>query len=309
MASVRRSRTAAAFAGPQRRFWSARDLLTRGGIAPQLRADDGDTGGDTGGEWPPPAWRNEGIPFKGHALVFEKRELIGDPEWGFYEEFARGSTKKTLAEADIRLLQNHDPNFYLARTKAEGDGPGTYEAHREDDTGTYLEARMLPTSYAYDLALGLRSGVVSQMSVAFWPMKWELGRVDQEGKDVDDSKRGSMLLVRHLEIALTDESPVTFPAYPDTDASLRIAGMGMLLDAAGQRGADPAARASLIEAVLTGTVRDDAAPILRAALHALVDLAGAPEPGEPTRTTNPGSRYARSRLMLELDMKRRLIEG
>lgn len=306
MATARRSRNVAAFAGPQRRFVSARDLLTRGGIAPQLRDDD--SGDTAAADWPPPEWAREGIPFKGHALVFNKRELIGDPEWGFYEEFAPGSTKKTIAEADIRMLQNHDPNFFLARTKAEGDGPGTYSEHKEDATGTYLENRMLPTSYAYDLALGLRSGVVSQMSVAFWPMKWELARVKADGGDPEgDEKRGTMLLVRHTEIALTDESPVTFPAYPDTDASLRVAGMGMLLEAAGQRSEDPLTRAALIEAVLTGTVRDDAAPILRAALTALVDLAASPEPGEPTRE-NPGSRYARSRLQLELDLRRRKLD-
>jgi HK97 family phage prohead protease len=298
-------RHAAAFAGPQRRFWTARDLLARGGLPPQLRADD--NSGDTSArEFPDPEWASEGVPTRGHSLVFGKRELIGDPEWGFYEEFAAGSTKKTIGEADIRLLQNHDPNFFLARTKAPGDGMGTYDEHKEDSAGLYHEARMLPTSYAYDLALGLRTGVVSQMSVAFWPMKWELARVDADGKDVADEKRGSMLLVRHLEIALTDESYVTFPAYVDTDASLRVAGMGMLLDAAGQR-SDLASRASLIEAVLTGTVRDDAAPMLRAALTALVDLAGTPEPGEPTRESNPGNRYARQRLMLELDMRKRQL--
>ena len=144
------------------------------------------------------------------------------------------------------------------------------------------------------------------MSVAFWPMKWELARVDADGKDVEDEKRGSMLLVRHLEIALTDESYVTFPAYVDTDASLRVAGMGMLIDAAGQR-TDLQSRAALIEAVLTGTVRDEAAPILRAALSALVDLAATPEPGEPTRENTPGTRYARSRLLLELDLRRRQL--
>jgi len=298
-----RRRTAAAFAGPQRRFWTARDLLARGGLAPQLRADD-DAEGD--GAFPDPAWATAGIPTRGHALVFGKRELIGDPEWGFWEEFAAGSTKKTISEADIRLLQNHDPNFFLARTKAPGE-LGGFSEHKEDKVGTYHEARMIPTSYAYDLAWGLRTGVVSQMSVAFWPMKWSLARVNADGTDADDEKRGTMLLVKHEEIALTDESYVTFPAYVDTDASLRVAGFGMLLEAAGQR-TDLNQRASLIEAVLTGTVRDDAAPVLRAALTALVDLAASPEPAQSTRSETDPSRYARSRLLLEMDMRRRQLD-
>src|SRR5215218_77389 len=261
MATGRRSnRNAAAFAGPQRRFWTARDLLQRGGRPPSLRADD--DADDAKGEFPDPAWANTGIPTRGHSLVFGVRELIGDPEWGFYEEFKPGSTKKTIGEADIRLLQNHDPNFFLARTRAEGDGMGTFDEHKEDSTGLYHEARMLPTTYAYDLALGLRTGVVSQMSVAFWPMKWSLARVNQDGSDPTGDEKGTMLLVTHEEIALSDESYVTYPAYVDTDASLRVAGMGMLLDAAGQR-TDLHSRAALIEAVLTGTVRDEAAPVLR----------------------------------------------
>lgn len=304
MATARRSnRNAAAFAGPQRRFWTARDLLQRGGRPPSLRADD-----DGERAFPDPEWANTGIPTQGHSLVFGVRELIGDLEWGFYEEFQAGSTKKTIGEADIRLLQNHDPNFFLARTRAPGDGMGTFDEHAEDKTGLFHKANMLPTSYAYDLALGLRTGVVSQMSVAFWPMKWSLARVNQDGSDPTGDEKGSMLLVKHEEIALSDESYVTYPAYVDTDASLRVAGMGMLLDAAGTR-SDLHSRAALIEAVLTGTVRDEAAPVLRAALTALVDLASAPEPGEPTRETSPASRYARSRLLLELDLRRRQLDA
>ena len=135
-------RHAAAFAGPQRRFWTARDLLARGGTPPQLRADDDGDGEPA--EFPDPAWATAGIPTRGHSLVFNKRELIGDPEWGFYEEFAAGATKKTIGEADIRLLQNHDPNLFLARTKAPGDGMGTFDEHKEDSTGLFHEARMLP---------------------------------------------------------------------------------------------------------------------------------------------------------------------
>lgn len=304
-----RRKHAAVFAGPQRRFWTVRDLLQRGGQPPQLRADDDDDGNTSVRDFPDPAWATEGIPTRGHSLVFNKRELIGDPDWGFYEEFAPGVAKKTLSEADIRLLQNHDPNFFLARSKAPGDGMGTYGVHKEDATGVYHEARALPTSYGYDLALGLRTGVVSQMSVAFWPMKWELARVKADGTDPDDGdeRKGTMLLVRHTEIALTDESYVTYPAYVDTDASLRVAGFGMLLEAAGQR-TDLHQRAALIEAVLTGSVRDDAAPILRAALSALVDLAAPSEPAEATRSQDPSSRYARSRLLLELDLRRRQLD-
>ena len=51
------------------------------------------------------------VGFKGHAAVFNKRARIGGKRWGFWEEILPGAFAKTIGEADVRMLLNHDPNF------------------------------------------------------------------------------------------------------------------------------------------------------------------------------------------------------
>lgn len=145
------------------------------------------------------------IGFNGHAAMFNSRSWIGGKRYGFWEEIAPGAFTKTLGEADVRFLQNHDPNFVLARNTA-----GTLRLE-EDDKGLAVDADMAPTSYARDLAVLLERGDVSQMSFAF-------DMVTYEWTELDDGTE----LLRHLEVGLWDVSAVTYPAYDDTDASLRF---------------------------------------------------------------------------------------
>lgn len=144
--------------------------------------------------------------FKGHAAVFNSRTRIGSPSWGFYEEIAPGSFSKTIGEADVRFLINHDPNLLLARNKA-----GTLRL-AEDEVGLFVDAEMAPTSYAQDLAITLERGDCSQMSFAFDPIIEEYVRL-ADGED--------LYIVK--ECRLWDVSAVTYPAYEDTDAAMRAA--------------------------------------------------------------------------------------
>ncbi len=197
------------------------------------------------------------IGFKGHAATFNSRTWIGGKRWGFWEEIAPTAFDKTLGEADVRMLLNHDPNYVLARNTA-----GTLRLST-DDVGLAVDADMAPTSYGLDLALLLERGDVTQMSFAFDMIAYEWTEL------ADGSE-----LLRHTEVALWDVAPVTYPAYVDTDASLR----GDLLAAARSAGFDA------LDLDRLGERLADPDPELIVALRALA-RGDAPAPAESTQDT------------------------
>lgn len=153
----------------------------------------------------------EAIGFRGHAAVFNQKARIGGSDWGFWEQVGRGAFRKTLGEADVRFLINHDPNLVLARTAA-----GTLRLS-EDNIGLYTDADMAPVSYASDLAVLLERRDVTQMSFAFEPTEYRIEAAD------DGSELITLTAVR-----LWDVSAVTYPAYEETDAALRGVGFDRL---------------------------------------------------------------------------------
>lgn len=140
----------------------------------------------------------------GYAAVFDKPSVdLG----GFTEIIRRGAFSKTLNDgADVRALWNHDPNYVLGRTKS-----GTLELN-EDDTGLRIEISPPDTQWARDLMETIRRGDVDQMSFGFRTIR-DRWQSDQNGVTVREL----------LEVALYDISPVTFPAYPDTQVQVRSA--------------------------------------------------------------------------------------
>lgn len=146
--------------------------------------------------------------FRGHAAVFDRLSL---PLGGFRERIARGAFRKTVREADVRFLAQHDPATVMARTRA-----GTLSLW-EDERGLAVEARLNPEDPDVQrLAVKMRDGHIDQMSFGFEVISdsWDSEEVHDEYSDGDT-------LVRTVrEVRLWDVSPVTFPAYPDTDAEL-----------------------------------------------------------------------------------------
>lgn len=155
------------------------------------------------------------IGFKGEAIVFDTPTWIGSKRWGFWEEIAPEAVTKTLREADVRFLQNHNPDLLLARTSAQ--------TLRLDATSAGLDtdADMAPTSYAQDAAILLDRGDLKEMSFAFDPIAW-----DYEERDGED-------FYRITELALYDVAVVTYPAYATTSAGLRSAAFDAMCRAAG----------------------------------------------------------------------------
>ena len=151
-------------------------------------------------EWRVEEREDGGTTIKGHAAVFDK---LSEEMWGFREKVAKGAFKSSLKNNDdVRALWNHDPNYVLGRTKS-----GTLRLS-EDDVGLAIEIDAPLTPTIRDLVLEpIRRGDVDQMSFGFVVVK-------EEWNQKDDIRT-------LLEVELFDVSPVTYPAYQDTDVSVR----------------------------------------------------------------------------------------
>ncbi len=136
----------------------------------------------------------------GHAAVFNQ---YADIAW-WKERILPEAFKNTIKKDDIRALFNHDPNHILGRNKNKT------LSLREDEKGLYVEIMPPDTQFANDLMKLIERGDISQMSFAFRVL------VDEwDEKDEKNIKRDIK------EVKLFDVSPVTYPAFIETDVSLR----------------------------------------------------------------------------------------
>jgi HK97 family phage prohead protease len=150
--------------------------------------------------------QENGLPvIEGHAAIFDSLSQDLGAIFPFKEKIRAGAFKQSLERDDIRALWNHDANYVLGRNKAS-----TLELK---ETAKGLKVRIHPpdTQWARDLTESIKRGDVSQMSFGFICEResWSA----EGGEDV-----------RTLEqVKLFDVSPVTFPAYLDTDVGVRSA--------------------------------------------------------------------------------------
>ena len=145
---------------------------------------------------------DEGI-IEGYAAVFDQ----WSEDLGFFREKIRmGAFAKTIKEADIRALFNHDPNYVLGRNRA-----ATLELS-EDDHGLEMKITPPDTSYANDLRESIERGDIDQASFGFGTIR------DEWNHETDPPER------ELIELRLYDVSVVTYPAYPQTSVSARTLG-------------------------------------------------------------------------------------
>jgi HK97 family phage prohead protease len=108
---------------------------------------------------------------------------------------------------DTKGLINHDPNLILGRNKA-----GTLKLS-VDEFGLRYEINPPDTTYARDLLISMKRGDINQSSFAF--------AVDYENNgDFWEYDEANDLYIRTLLKAkrLYDVSPVTYPAYEQTES-------------------------------------------------------------------------------------------
>lgn len=145
--------------------------------------------------------------FRGHAAVFDSpSELLA----GCFREIIKpGAFTEALKISDVRALWNHNPDHVLGRSSA-----GTLRM-KEDETGLSIEIDPPDTTVGRDLRISMERGDVTEMSFAF--------KVAQDGdvwtRDADDSGNWTRTIGKFERIY--DVSPVTYPAYPETDCALR----------------------------------------------------------------------------------------
>ena len=128
---------------------------------------------------------------------------LSDDLGGFREKIAHGAFRKTINEADIRALFNHDPDYVLGRNTS-----GTLRL-QEDHKGLLAEVDLPNTSFANDLIQMVERKDITGGSFAFRTIKdsWSYGESDKD-------------IIRTLqEVRLYDVSPVTYPAYPATEGA------------------------------------------------------------------------------------------
>lgn len=139
----------------------------------------------------------------GHAAVFNS---LSEDLGGFRETILPGAFSDAIGRDDVRALINHDSNLILGRNRA-----GTL-ALSEDERGLLVEITPPDTSYARDLIVSMERGDINQMSFGF--------SVAPGGASWGETTDG--VYVRTLsKCNLFDVSPVTYPAYTQTDVALR----------------------------------------------------------------------------------------
>jgi len=155
----------------------------------------------------------------GHAAVFDK---LSEDLGGFRERIETGAFSASIKHDDIRALFNHDQNLILGRNKAK-----TLRLD-EDQEGLHYEVDPPDTSYAHDLMVSIERGDVNQGSFAFAVPKngdsWEVDgnqvKIDEAFNAMWDGQKHD--IIRDVKRAkLFDVSPVTYPAYPQTDVKVR----------------------------------------------------------------------------------------
>jgi uncharacterized protein len=158
----------------------------------EVRAADGDGAGTV---------------ISGYAAVFDELSVVMRDWWAeFRERIDVGAFAASIANDDVRALWNHNPDFPIGRKK--NDSLRLWE----DDHGLGFEIKPPSTQLAADFVETIRTGYVDSMSFGFSVLDEEWDE-DELGQSIRTLKK----------IKLYEVSPVTFPAYPQTEAQVRAA--------------------------------------------------------------------------------------
>lgn len=137
----------------------------------------------------------EPMELEGYAALFNTVTDLGS----FREMIAPGAFDEVLDD-DVRLLLNHD-GAPLARTKN-----GTLKLS-VDERGLHYRAQLSDTQAGRDLYTMVKRGDISQSSFGF--------TIKEQDVEAD-----GLRVIRKVG-TLLDVSPVSFPAYPDTEVNAR----------------------------------------------------------------------------------------
>lgn len=140
---------------------------------------------------------------RGYAAKYDVETEVLD----FIEVIRAGAFDEAIQEDDVRALWNHNDDIVLGRNKA-----GTLRLF-SDDVGLGIEVDPPDTQWGRDAMVSIERGDVSQMSFAF---------AVKEGGERWSTRNGKPYR-ELINLRLYDISPVTYPAYQDTEVSVRAA--------------------------------------------------------------------------------------
>lgn len=144
------------------------------------------------------------IVIRGHAAVFNQ---LSEDLGGFREQIAPGAFREALEKGDdVRALFNHNPDYVLGRSGAKT------LSMAEDTRGLAVEIAPPDTQFIRDVLIApMERGDITQMSFAF--------SLRPNGQDWAQDDEGRW--IRTVKnVRLYDVSPVTYPAYPQTDVQV-----------------------------------------------------------------------------------------
>ncbi len=147
----------------------------------------------------------------GYAALFNVRSQPLGWYQDWVEVIAPGAFDDVLGD-DVRCLFNHDASRILARTKA-----GTLKLS-VDEKGLWYEAELVDTSTARDLMADMEAGNITQSSFAFDVANG--GRSVVYYDKADEHGIEAEVTITKLK-RLYDVSPVTYPAYEETEVMQR----------------------------------------------------------------------------------------
>ena len=229
----------------------------------------------------PLEWRAAGD--DGTATIAGYGAVWNSPSYdlgGFKEIVAPGAFTRSLkSREDVFAFFNHSPMQPLGSRKA-----GNLKV-MEDERGLHYEIKLPNTTYANDVAEGIRAGVIRGSSFSF-----------QVREDAWHTEKGIQVRTL-LDVDVSELGPVVMPAYGKTTAQVRslLAERGITLDV------DPHAPAARLADLLEGwpDMEPDEIRTAIAILTGRLPPAEDPPPAEPA----PKHRLALARRRFETQRK------
>jgi uncharacterized protein len=154
---------------------------------------------------------------KGYAARFSKLSYnLG----GFRENLAAGCFSRCLRKnPDILMFRGHDPTAILARCS------NRTLVVQEDDQGLKFEAELQDTQVARDVYTDVKAANIRGMSFGMVVHSDHWSEIDDcdpdTDDDCDDEDRGRVPLRTVVDCDLFEISPVSMPAYGDTEVNAR----------------------------------------------------------------------------------------
>lgn len=147
----------------------------------------------------------------GRGIVYNRLSENFAPwhEGGLYEIIERGAADGLLDDENIMVLLNHDPSLVLGRNTK------TAKLEERED-GVYYRFEAPNTTTGNDTLENVRLGNIRKSSFAFVPKDVKMERM------VEFGNMGKINIRRITKFeGLYDMSPVTYPAYEDTEVMAR----------------------------------------------------------------------------------------